>query len=94
MTKLEFVAENGNIRIDKYIADNEPSLTRTAAAKLIEQGKVFVNENSVGKNYKLKGGDRITLEIPDPVPFVFCTFCFFRFIEENCLSAVFFPWLL
>ena len=27
MTKLEFVAENGNIRIDKYIADNEPSLT-------------------------------------------------------------------
>ena len=67
MTKLEFVAENGNIRIDKYIADNEPSLTRTAAAKLIEQGKVFVNENSVGKNYKLKGGDRITLEIPDPV---------------------------
>lgn len=24
MTKLEFVAENGNIRIDKYIADNEP----------------------------------------------------------------------
>ena len=25
MTKLEFVAENGNIRIDKYIADNEPS---------------------------------------------------------------------
>ena len=49
MTKLEFVAENGNIRIDKYIADNEPSLTRTAAAKLIEQGKVFVNENSVYK---------------------------------------------
>ena len=37
MTKLEFVAENGNIRIDKYIADNEPSLTRTAAAKLIER---------------------------------------------------------
>ena len=69
MTKLEFVAENGNIRIDKYIADNEPSLTRTATAKLIEQGKVFVNENSVGKNYKLKGGDRITLEIPDPVPY-------------------------
>jgi len=69
MTKLEFVAENGNIRIDKYIADNEPSLTRTAAAKLIEQGKVFVNENSVGKNYKLKSGDRITLEIPDPVPY-------------------------
>ena len=53
MTKLEYVEENGNKRIDKYIADNEPSLTRTAAAKLIAQGKVYVNENSVGEYNKL-----------------------------------------
>ena len=69
MTKLEFVAESNNVRIDKYIADNEPSLTRTAAAKLIEQEKVIVNGKIVGKNYKLKSGDKISLEIPDPVPY-------------------------
>ncbi len=69
MTKLEFVAENGNIRIDKYIADNVPSLTRTAAAKLIEQGKVFVNENSVGKNYKLRRR-RQTYFLKFPIPYL------------------------
>lgn len=69
MTKLEFVADADSVRIDKYIADNEPSLTRTATAKLIEQGLVFVNSKAVGKNYKLKIGDVINLEIPDPVPY-------------------------
>lgn len=69
MTKLEFVSESDNLRIDKYLADNEPSLTRTAAAKLTEQGRVLVNGKPVGKNYKLKIGDSVTLEIPDPVPY-------------------------
>ena len=69
MTKLEFVSESDNLRIDKYLADNEPSLTRTAAAKLTEQGRVLVNGKPVGKNYKLKIGDSVILEIPDPVPY-------------------------
>lgn len=67
MTILELMAEAENVRIDKYIADNEQSLTRTAAARLIEQGKVFVNGKTVGKNYKLKKADAIAVEIPDPV---------------------------
>ena len=65
MTKLEFVAENGNIRIDKYIADNEPSLTRTATAKRIEQGKVFVNENSV-KTISSKAATELLSKFPIP----------------------------
>ncbi len=69
MTKLELIAKINNIRIDKYIADNEASLTRNAVAKLIEQGGVFVNGKVVGKNYKLKENDNIILEIPDPVPY-------------------------
>ena len=69
MTKLEFISESDNLRIDKYLADNEPSLTRTAAAKLTEQGRVLVNGKAVGKNYKLKIGDSVILEIPDPVPY-------------------------
>ena len=69
MTKLEFISESDNLRIDKYLADNEPSLTRTAAAKLTEQDRVLVNGKPVGKNYKLKIGDTVTLEIPDPVPY-------------------------
>ena len=69
MTKLEFISESDNLRIDKYLADNEPSLTRTAAAKLTEQGRVLVNGKPVGKNYKLKIGDSVILEIPDPVPY-------------------------
>ena len=66
MTKLEFVAENGNIRIDKYIADNEPSLTRTAAAKLIEQGKVFVMKILSVKTISSKAATELLSKFPIP----------------------------
>lgn len=58
--------ENSGIRIDKYISGNIMELTRSAVQGLLEKNKILVNGVSVSKNYKLKSGDRIAVEIPKP----------------------------
>lgn len=67
MNSLEFVAELSGDRLDKFLSDNdETGLTRTAAARLIENGSCTVNGTHVPKNYKLRAGDRVILNIPKP----------------------------
>lgn len=67
MNSLEFVAERSGDRLDKFLSDNdETGLTRTAAARLIESGSCTVNGARVQKNYKLREGDRVILNIPEP----------------------------
>lgn len=64
--KLTAGAENSGKRIDTFISGNINELTRSAVQGLIEKNKVSVNGKSINKNYKLKSGDNITLEIPEP----------------------------
>lgn len=59
-------AEYADLRIDKFLADSEPELTRSAAVRLIESGNVFVNGKIPSKNLKLKPDDTILLSIPEP----------------------------
>ncbi|MDE5556494.1 MAG: RluA family pseudouridine synthase [Ruminococcus sp.] len=59
-------AENSGKRIDTFISGNINEFTRSAVQGLIEKNKVLVNGKPVNKNYKLKSGDNITLEIPEP----------------------------
>lgn len=54
-------------RIDKWLAERLCDMTRSALQGLIESGNVSVNGNTVQKNYKCHIGDRIRIEIPDPV---------------------------
>ncbi|MDE5583461.1 MAG: RluA family pseudouridine synthase [Ruminococcus sp.] len=63
---LEVMAESAELRIDKYISDNADGLTRSAVQGLIADGNVLVNGNSVSKNYRIKTGDRISAEVPEP----------------------------
>lgn len=60
--------ENG-IRVDKFIADSDLGLSRSAAAGLIEKELVAVNGRSVSKNFKLSVGDNIEISVPDPVEY-------------------------
>ncbi len=60
-------AEAVGQRIDKYLADQNPSLTRSAIVKLIENGGVTVNGTVPSKNLKLAENDTVTLTIPEPV---------------------------
>ena len=67
MNSLEFVVEQSGDRLDKFLSEREEiELTRTAAARLIENGSCTVNGVNVQKNYKIHSGDKICLIIPEP----------------------------
>lgn len=68
MNKFTFkIYENSGERIDKFLSNQETGLTRNALQKLIDEKAVCVNEKPVAKNYKLKCGDEIEINVPDPV---------------------------
>lgn len=70
MNRFEWTCEASDIgqRIDKWLTEqDEIDITRSAVAKLIEQGNVLVNSKVARKNFKLSLGDVVVIEIPDPV---------------------------
>ena len=60
--------EEKNQRLDAFLASGFDGLTRSLAVKLIESGAVTVNGGSVGKSYRLTGGERISVTLPEPEP--------------------------
>lgn len=65
---LECKAEDCGKRIDKYISDYIAELTRSAVQGIISKNAVTVNGKSVSKNYKIKGGETVLVELPEPEP--------------------------
>lgn len=63
-----YTAEKADInkRIDLYLNEELDEISRSAIQKLIEKGNVKVNNREVNKNYKLREGDTIEVEIPEP----------------------------
>ena len=51
------VIETDFVRVDKYISEKVPEISRSFAAKLLEEGRVLANGEKIGKNYKVKEGD-------------------------------------
>ena len=62
-------AEEGDrgTRLDQFVATHA-DLTRSAAARLIEDGAVSVNGKTVAKNYKITKGDAVEVTLPAPEP--------------------------
>ena len=60
-------SEDKGIRLDQFVAANT-ELTRSAAARLIEDGAVAVNGKAASKNYKLGVGDTVVIILPEPEP--------------------------
>ncbi|HHX57344.1 MAG TPA: RluA family pseudouridine synthase [Clostridiales bacterium] len=54
------------LRLDKWLAEQDLNLTRTALQGLIENGSVLVNNKKIAKNYKQRNADIITISIPEP----------------------------
>ena len=55
-------------RLDRYLAGAVEGLTRSAAAKLLEEGRVTHLGAPLGKNYRLQGGEELSVEVPEPEP--------------------------
>ncbi len=64
---FEATADDAGTRLDKWVAALDSGLTRTAVQKLIEDGEILVSGSTVPKNYKLRAGDRVSVNIPEPV---------------------------
>jgi 23S rRNA pseudouridine1911/1915/1917 synthase len=54
------------MRIDRYLSEKYPEHSRSYLQKLIKDGNVLVNGNTVKANYKLSEQDELTVEIPEP----------------------------
>ena len=66
MEELFIKAEEGGMRIDKFLADELPELTRSHIQKLIKEEMISVNSYPVKANYKLNSDDAIFVRIPEP----------------------------
>lgn len=58
--------ETPDLRLDSFLAENLPELSRSGAQKLMESGDVLVNGKVVKKNYKTRMGDEIEVSLPEP----------------------------
>lgn len=64
--KVILKAGEGGERIDKFIADNSEGISRSYAAKLCAERRVLVEGKNADKKYKLKGGEMIEIDVPEP----------------------------
>ena len=54
-------------RLDIFVSETA-GVTRSAAQRLIEDEFVTVNGKPAAKNYRLRAGDNVENELPEPVP--------------------------
>lgn len=59
--------EDAHARVDIFLKENEPELSRTLIQNLILDGRVFVNGLKVKPHYKLKVNDEVRWQVP-PAP--------------------------
>lgn len=59
-------SENQGERIDKFLSSKLSDISRSYIHKLIEDGNITINQNSVNKKYKLSENDTINVKIPKP----------------------------
>ncbi len=65
--KITVSSENAGKRIDTFLAEKIESVTRSYLQNLISSGNITVEGRiSVAKNYKLRDGDIIAVDIPQP----------------------------
>lgn len=58
--------KQSQIRLDKFLMDRLPNVTRTKIQDGIHGGFVKVNENTIKPNYKVHPHDVITVSLPEP----------------------------
>jgi len=66
----EFVVTAGELpkRLDVFLVNREPKLSRSALQRLIEQGRVKVNGHIVKPSHKIRPGEVIAFDIPKAEP--------------------------
>jgi len=68
----EFIApgEGEGGRLDQFVVRSMEGMTRATVQRLIDEGRVTVNGRVEKPSLKLRGGERVVVEVPPPVPAV------------------------
>jgi len=66
--RLEANSAADGERLDAWVADQLPSLSRSRVAQLIAEDRVRLNGSPAKKSERLAPGDTVEVEIPDPEP--------------------------
>ncbi len=69
LTVLEVSGGRGpGMRLDKYLSDTLPELSRSRIQDLIKDGHILLNDGPAKPKHALAEGDQITVHIPEPEP--------------------------
>src|SRR5688500_12127413 len=63
-----FTAEPGDRRLDHFIAEQVPRLSRSRLQALIKDGHILVNGTAARASDKLRAGDVVTFDEPPAIP--------------------------
>jgi 23S rRNA pseudouridine1911/1915/1917 synthase len=66
--EYSFIADKPGERLDKYVCQQHPELSRTHVQKLIAEGHITVNGRAAKPGHKVNIGDRLKVVIPPTPP--------------------------
>jgi 23S rRNA pseudouridine1911/1915/1917 synthase len=66
--RFSLTANKTGVRLDLFVAERQPQLSRTYVKKLITDGHITVNGRAAKASLKLNSGDRLTIRIPPATP--------------------------
>jgi 23S rRNA pseudouridine1911/1915/1917 synthase len=55
-------------RLDVFLVNRERDISRSALQRLIELGRIRINDAVVKPSHKIRPGDKITMDVPKPEP--------------------------
>ncbi len=65
---LTAASEDAGKRLDSFLAARLPDVTRSAAVRFIETGRVAVDGRVPAKSFRLTGSETVSVSLPDPEP--------------------------
>jgi 23S rRNA pseudouridine1911/1915/1917 synthase len=66
--RLTVPADRAGERLDRYLPEAIPGISRARGQRLIEEGNVRLGEETVRPSTRLKGGETMIVIVPPPVP--------------------------
>jgi 23S rRNA pseudouridine1911/1915/1917 synthase len=68
LDELEFIvsADQATERLDRFLAEQLPEMSRTRVQLLVDEGRVQVDGTTVKPSYRVEEGNVISVEIPSP----------------------------
>ena len=65
---LTITAAAAGARLDTFLASHLTEVSRTRIQRAIEDGDILVNERAAKPSYRLRSGDRVEIDLPEPPP--------------------------